>query len=294
MILTGKAKLAGIMGWPVGHSLSPRLHNYWLDLHGIDGAFVPLPVAPEHFAHALRLLPLVGFQGVNITVPHKEAALEAIDIVEPIAHRIGAVNTVTVQADGALKGTNTDAAGFTAHLLATVPGFNAASGPCVVIGAGGAARAVAVALQDLGAGEIHIVNRTLARAEALALALGNSVRVIDWTGRVQALGDASLVVNTTTQGMIGEPPLDLGLDSLPPQTVVFDIVYNPLETPLLATARRRGNPVVDGLGMLLHQAVAGFEAWFGVRPTVDDALRVHVLGPLLGRALDRPQGADTP
>jgi shikimate dehydrogenase len=278
MILTGKAKLAGVMGWPVGHSLSPRLHNYWLDQHGIDGAFVPLPVAPEHFAHALRLLPLVGFQGVNITVPHKEATLEVVDVVDPIAQRIGAVNTVTVQANGALSGTNTDAAGFTAHLMATVPDFNAASGPCVVIGAGGAARAVAVALQDLGAAEIRIVNRTLARAETLALLLGSSVRVVDWAGRAQALKDASLVVNTTTQGMVGEPQLDLDLSDLPPSAVVFDIVYNPLETPLLSAARTRGNPVVDGLGMLLHQAVAGFEAWFGVCPTVDEALRTHVLG----------------
>jgi shikimate dehydrogenase len=290
MMLTGKAKLAGVMGWPVGHSLSPRLHNYWLDLHGLDGAFVPLPVAPEHFAHALRLLPLVGFSGVNITVPHKEAALEAIDIVEPIAHRIGAVNTVTVQDDGALKGTNTDAAGFTAHLMETVPGFDPKSGPCVIIGAGGAARAVAVALQDIGAGEIRIVNRTLARAETLALALGHGVRVVDWTGRAQALAGASLVVNTTTQGMVGEPALDLSLDSLPPHAVVFDIVYTPLETPLLAIARRRGNPVVDGLGMLLHQAVSGFEAWFGVRPVVDDALRVHVLNG----ASDGPPGVDKP
>jgi shikimate dehydrogenase len=280
MTISGKARLAGVMGWPVGHSLSPRLHNYWLDLHGIDGAFVPLPVAPEHFAQALRILPRLGFRGVNVTVPHKEAALAAVDRVDPLARRIGAVNTVVMGEDGTLTGTNTDAYGFSAHLAASVPGFSAASGAAVVIGAGGAARAIAVALADAGAPEIRIINRTLSRAEELALALGGSARVVDWSGRAQALEGAAIVVNTTTQGMTGQAALDLDLSHLPGTAVVYDIVYSPLETPLLASARARGLWAVDGLGMLLHQAVAGFEAWFGVRPAVTAELRAHVLAGL--------------
>lgn len=280
MTISGKARLAGVMGWPVGHSLSPRLHNYWLDLHGIDGAFVPLPVAPEHFAQALRILPRLGFRGVNVTVPHKEAALAAVDRLDPLAWRIGAVNTIVMSEDGTLSGSNTDAYGFSAHLAASVPGFSAASGTAVIIGAGGAARAVAVALTDMGAPEIRIINRTLARAEELALALGGSAHVVDWSGRARALEGASIVVNTTTQGMAGQPALDLDLSRLPASAVVYDIVYNPLETALLAAARGRGHRVVDGLGMLLHQAVAGFEAWFGVRPEVTAQLRAHVLAGL--------------
>jgi shikimate dehydrogenase len=280
MTISGKARLAGVMGWPVGHSLSPRLHNYWLDFHGIDGAFVPLPVAPEHFAQALRILPRLDFRGVNVTVPHKEAALAAVDRLDPLARRIGAVNTIVMSEDGTLSGSNTDAYGFSAHLAASVPGFSAASGTAVIIGAGGAARAVAVALTDMGAPEIRIINRTLARAEELALALGGSAHVVDWSGRARALEGASIVVNTTTQGMAGQPALDLDLSRLPASAVVYDIVYNPLETALLAAARGRGHRVVDGLGMLLHQAVAGFEAWFGVRPEVTAQLRAHVLAGL--------------
>lgn len=280
MIISGKASVAGVMGWPVGHSLSPRLHNYWIERHGIDGAYVPLPVAPEHFAQALRVLTLTGFRGVNITVPHKEAALAAVDTVDDIARRIGAVNTVVVGKDGALMGRNTDAYGFTANLRAVVPDFDAAAGAAVIIGAGGAARAVAVALADMGARDIRLVNRTLGRAEDLALALGAPLRVVDWAGRAAALADATIIVNTTTQGMAGQKPLDLDLARLPAAAVVYDIVYNPLETPLLAAARARGLATVDGLGMLLHQAVAGFEAWFGLRPDVDDTLRAHVLAGL--------------
>lgn len=278
MTISGKARLAGVMGWPVGHSLSPRLHNYWLDLHGIDGAFVPLPVTSEHFPQALRVLAHLGFRGVNVTVPHKEAALRAVDRVDETARRIGAVNTIVIGDDGTLSGTNTDAYGFRTHLLASVPGFDAASGAAVVIGSGGAARAVAVALAGMGARELRIVNRTLARAEELALALGAPARVVDWSGRARALDGAAIVVNTTTQGMTGQPALDLDLSFLPSSAVVFDIVYSPLQTPLLQAAAARGNATVDGLGMLLHQAVAGFEAWFGLRPQVTAELRAHVLG----------------
>ena len=277
MNISGQTQLAGVMGWPVAHSLSPRLHNYWLDLHGINGAFVPLPVAPEHFAQALRVLGRLGFRGVNVTVPHKEAALAAVDTADAVARRSGAVNTIVFGDNGSLHGTNTDAFGFAENLTACVPDFDAARGPAVIVGAGGAARAAAVALKDMGAGDIRIINRTLARAEGLAMALGAGVHVVDWAGRGAALKDAGIVVNTTTQGMTGHEPLDLNLAALAHNAVVYDIVYNPLETPLLAAARARGHRVVDGLGMLLHQAVAGFSAWFGVTPQVTPALRDFVL-----------------
>lgn len=290
MTISGKAALAGVMGWPVSHSLSPRLHNHWLEAYGIDGAYVPLAIAPEHFAQGLRTLAHLGFRGANVTVPHKEAALAAVDTVDDAARRIGAVNTVTVGHDGALHGTNTDAHGFAAHLRASVPDFDPAAGPAVVIGAGGAARAAAVALADLGLPEVRIVNRTLARAEALARDLSDSaradslrrapVRVVDWAGRSRTLDGAAILVNTTTQGMTGQAPLDLDLAALPPRAVVYDIVYVPLETPLLAAARARGHRTVDGIGMLLHQAVPGFAAWFGVTPEVTPELRHHVLTEL--------------
>ena len=279
MTLNAKGRLAGVIGWPVGHSRSPQLHGHWLARYGIDGAYVPLAVAPDRVEAALRGLAALGFRGCNVTVPHKEAALALVDDPDPVARRIGAVNTIIVGADGRLSGTNTDAFGFLANLQAGIPaGWSAAAGPAVVIGAGGAARAIIVALADAGAPEIRLVNRTRARAEGLAAELGGPVTVVDWTGRAAALDGAALLVNTSTQGMVGHDPLDLALDALPVSALVNDIVYVPLETPLLAAARARGNPVVDGVGMLLHQARPGFEAWFGVAPMVDAALRAAVLG----------------
>ncbi len=276
MIISAKARLAGVMGWPVDHSLSPRLHGYWLDANGIDGAYLPLAVAPEHFAEALRVLALLGFRGVNITVPHKEAALDAVDVADPLARRIGAVNTITVRNDGSLEGTNTDAYGFTEQLKATVPDWQASGGAAVIIGAGGAARAICIALLDAGVAEIRIVNRTLARAEALATAVGEPVRVLPWTGRANAVGDAALVVNTTTLGMTGQPALDLDAAAINDDAVVCDIVYAPLQTPLLRDAAGRGLRTVDGLGMLIHQARPGFEAWFGVAPEITDDVRAFL------------------
>lgn len=278
MIHSGKTRLAGVMGWPVSHSRSPRLHGFWLERLGIDGAYLPLPVAPEHFTQALRALPLLGFAGVNVTVPHKEAALAAVDGVEPLARRIGAVNTVVVLPDGRLEGRNTDAFGFIENLRAGCPSWRAAGGPAVVLGAGGAARAICVALADAGVSEIRIVNRGLDRAQALARDLGGPCRVAAWERRGEALDNAALLVNTTILGMSGQPPLDLDLRRLPVEAVVNDIVYVPLMTPLLRDAQARGNPVVDGIGMLLHQARPGFEAWFGGRPDVTPALRDFVLG----------------
>ena len=276
--LSGKARVAGVMGWPVSHSRSPRLHGHWLARYGIDGAYVPLPVKPDAFGRALRALADLGFAGCNVTVPHKEAALAACDEVSETARAIGAVNTVVMR-EGHLAGDNSDAFGFIENLRQEAPAWRAAAAPAVVLGAGGAARAVIHALLAAGVPELRLVNRTRARAELLGgeLDRGGRVRVADWAGRGALLADAGLVVNTTALGMSGQPPLDLSLEALPPGALVTDIVYSPLETPLLAAARARGNPVVDGLGMLLHQARLGFRQWFGVEPAVDAELRRAVL-----------------
>ena len=276
-MLSGRSRIAGVMGWPVAHSRSPRLHGYWLRTYRIDGAYIPLPVRPEQLTTALRALPMLGFAGVNVTVPHKEAALNAVDRSDSAARRIGAVNTIVLAPDGTLDGRNSDGFGFIENLRAGVPSWSAAAGPAVILGAGGAARAIAVALQDGGAPEIRIVNRTTERAECLSKDIGGPFRVHGWGERASALGDAALLVNTTTLGMTGQPPLELALDRLPTAAVVNDIVYSPLETPLLAVAKGRGNRVVDGLGMLLHQARPGFAAWFGIEPAVTPELRRFVL-----------------
>ena len=278
--LSGRTRLAGIMGWPVAHSLSPRLHGHWLRRYGIDGVYVPLPVPPEQLPQALSALPALGFAGVNLTIPHKEAAVSLVDRLSPRAQRIRAVNTVVVEADGMLSGDNTDGFGFIAALSESQVGWRAEAGPAVVLGAGGAARAVSVALLDAGVPEVRLLNRTLERARALADELGGSVHAVDWTARAAALDGAALLVNTTSLGMRGQPPLVLTLDSLPRTALVTDVVYTPLITPLLALAQARGNPVVDGLGMLLHQARPGFRAWFGVDPEVDDDLRAAVAAGL--------------
>jgi shikimate dehydrogenase len=280
--LSGRTRLAGVMGWPVAHSLSPRLHGHWLRRYEIDGAYVPLPVRPERLEQALGALPALGFAGTNLTIPHKEAALLLVDRLSPAAERIGAVNTVVVESDGTLSGDNTDGFGFIASLSESEVGWRAAAGPAVVLGAGGAARAIAVALLDAGAPEMRLVNRTPERARALADELGGPVHPVEWAQRAAALADAALLINTTSLGMHGQPPLDLALDALPPTALVTDVVYTPLITPLLALARARGNPVVDGLGMLLHQARPGFRAWFGVDPAVDADLRAAVLAGLPG------------
>lgn len=280
MTISGKARIAGVMGWPVGHSRSPLLHGHWLAHHQIDGAYVPLPVAPENLGQAIRALPALGFAGVSLTLPHKETALAHLDRIDAIARRIGAVNTIVVAPDGSIEGSNTDGFGFLANLEAGAPDWCARGGPAVVVGAGGAARAVCAALVDAGAPEIRIVNRTHARAAALAGDMGARCSAIDWSARADALIQASLLVNTTSLGMTGQPDLDLDLGRLPPSAVVNDIVYIPLETPLLVGARARGHKVVDGLGMLLHQGRPGFRAWFGVAPEVTDALRREIVADL--------------
>jgi shikimate dehydrogenase len=277
MTLSGKARLAGLMGWPVSHSRSPRLHNWWIERYRIDGVYMPLAVRPEHLADALRALPKLGFAGCNLTIPHKEAAAALVDEVDGLARRVGAVNTIVVRSDGGLWGGNSDVFGFAESLAADAPGWRAEQGEAVVLGAGGAARAVVVALQDLGA-RIRILNRTRARADALAAEFGCAVA--DWDDRAEALAGAGLLVNTTSQGMTGEPALDLSLGRLPRGAVVCDVVYVPLLTPLLAQAQARGNPTVDGLNILLHQPRPGFERSYGDRPEVTAELRDHVLASL--------------
>ena len=284
MRITGRTKLAGIMGWPVSHSRSPALHNFWIDEHGIDGAYVPLAVRPEHLKQALRALPALGFRGCNLTQPHKQAALAIVDKVEPLARRIGAINTIIVAADGSLEGRNTDAFGFRENLRDRAPDWRASAGPAVVIGAGGGARGVIAALIEAKVEEIRIVNRTLARAERVASDLASPtsrLAVLSWSERDAALLGAGLLVNATSLGMTGDAELEIDLEQLPQSAVVADNVYAPLETPLLAAARQRGNRAVDGLGMLLHQGRPGFEAWFGSPVQVTRELRAAVLTTLM-------------
>ncbi len=278
MILSGKAKLAGVMGWPVEHSRSPRLHGFWLERYAIDGAYVPLAVPPEKIRAALRALPSLGFQGCNVTIPHKEAAFVEVDHLTEQAKKIGAVNTVIVLKDGTLRGDNTDGYGFIENLKAGAPDWSP-DRPVVVLGAGGAARGILVALQEAGVKEIRLTNRTVERAEALAGELG-AITVIDWDRRGECLEDIGLLVNTTSLGMTGQAPLDISLHGLNKTAVVTDIVYSPLKTALLEAAENRGNPAVDGLGMLLHQARPGFAAWFGREPEVSEDLRNFVLEDL--------------
>ena len=268
--------LAGVMGWPIMHSRSPLLHNYWLEKHGLIGRYVPLAIRVERLKPALRALPALGFSGCNLTIPHKIEALTIVDEVHEAARRIGAVNCIIVRPDDSLYGVNNDGWGYIENVVERVPGWRADAGPVVVLGAGGGARAVVVSLLDRGAKEVRLVNRTPARAVAMKQQIGGAIEVVDWADRHKALQGAAMLVNTTSQGMVGQPPLDVSLDQLPKTALVSDIVYTPLETPLLAAARRRGNPTVDGLGMLLHQARPAFKAWFGVLPDVTAELRQKI------------------
>jgi shikimate dehydrogenase len=276
MSISDRFLLAGVMGWPVMHSRSPMLHNYLLRQHGLTGTYVPLAIKPERLEAALRALAPLGFSGCNITIPHKSHAMALVDAVDPVAKRIGAVSCVMVRPDGTLAGSNNDAFGFMHSVLQRHPEWRADSQPVVVVGAGGGARAVVYALAERGAREIRLVNRTFDRADTLAGEFGSPVVAIAWDERHRALEGAGLVVNTTSQGMVGQAPLDLALDTLPVSALVCDIVYVPLETPLLAAARRRGNPTVDGLGMLLHQVRPAWRAWFGIDPEVTPELRAAV------------------
>lgn len=275
MTLDGEVRLAGVLGWPIAHSRSPRLHGHWLAQYRIKGAYVPLAVHPDDLERAVEGLVALGFRGANVTLPHKERVAALCDRVSERARRIGAVNTLVVR-DGRVEGDNSDGFGFIENLKERDDAWEPTR-PAAVLGAGGAARAILVALLEAGVREIRLLNRTRARAEALAEELGRNIRVLDWGTWDDALGETGLLVNTTSLGMSGQPPLEIDLRALPASALVNDIVYVPLETPLLAAARARGNPAVDGLGMLLHQARPGFEAWFGVAPQVTPALRQAVL-----------------
>ncbi|MFV0243862.1 MAG: shikimate dehydrogenase [Qingshengfaniella sp.] len=270
--------LAGVIGDPVSHSRSPRLHAHWLGRCGLNGHYVPLPVAARDLEMVLQALPRAGFVGVNITVPHKEAVLDLADNVTSVARRIGAANTLTFRPDGRIHADNTDAFGFSQSLRQAVPDWKPKAGPVTVFGAGGAARAVLVALIDKGVPDIRLLNRTRERAEALARHIGGPITVHDWDDAPAMVADSDMVVNTTSLGMVGQPPFPDILTTLRPGTIATDIVYTPLETPFLLAAARQGARTVDGLGMLLHQAVPGFERWFGALPEVDAATRAAALG----------------
>lgn len=272
-----KIPLAGVIGTPIAHSRSPRLHQHWLRRYGIPGYYIPMDVASDDLEAALETLPKLGFVGLNVTIPHKERILALADVVSDRAALIGAANTILFRNDGKVHADNTDGYGFTESLRQGAPDWSPKSGPAAVIGAGGAARAIVTALIDAGVAEIRISNRTKSRAETLRQEFGVKIKVYDWVQAGNMFEGATTVVNTSSLGMQGKPPLRIPLDGIEKTAVVTDLVYAPLETELLAYARSIGCRAVDGLGMLLHQAAPGFERWFGVRPEVDEDLRQAVL-----------------
>lgn len=266
---------AAVLGWPIEHSLSPRLHGYWLQHYGMAGSYVAMAVEPARLGETLKSLHSKGMAGVNLTVPHKEAALSFVDEIEPLARRVGAINTVVVRADGTLYGRNTDVYGFSQNLISA--GFKPSGPAATLIGAGGASRAGLAALIDMGFTDIRLINRTRDKAEKMAGDFGEkNIRVFDF-GDAAALDGSCLLANATSLGLKGQPPLDIALDALPTAAWVTDMVYVPLETEFLRRARERGNKTVDGLGMLLHQARPAFQAFFGRDPEVTAALREMVL-----------------
>ncbi|WP_407493866.1 shikimate dehydrogenase [Pseudooceanicola sp. MF1-13] len=269
--------LAAVIGAPVAHSKSPTLFRHWFDAYGIAGHYVPIHVEQKDLDEVLKTLPRLGFVGCNVTIPHKEQVLELADTVTDRASQIGAANTLTFH-DGGFEADNTDGIGFIENLRQNAPTWDPTSGPAVVLGAGGAARGILSALLEAGVPDILIANRTRERAEQLSDVFGAQVKVVDWTDAPDALGQGRVVINTTSLGMIGKAPLELPLDTLHDGQLVTDIVYTPLETDLLKTAKAKGCQTVDGLGMLLHQAVPGFTRWFGTRPEVTEDTRKAVLG----------------
>lgn len=269
--------MAGVMGWPVAHSRSPVIHNHWIRQYGLQGAYGLFPVQPERIEDAIRGLRALGLAGCNITIPHKVNAMKLMDVVDPLAQRMGAINTIVVTPEGALHGFNNDGFGYIQSLRDAKLDWQANAGPIAVLGAGGAARAVVLSLLDQGATEIRLLNRTRGKAQALADEFGAAIRVYDWSERSEALSDIALLVNTTNQGMHGQPELEIQLDRLPRSALVSDAIYIPLETPLLQAARLRGNETVNGLGMLLNQARPAFHAWFGVMPEITPELNKAIM-----------------
>ena len=267
-----KFVLAGVMGSPVAHSRSPVIHNHWIAQYHLKGSYVLLPVEPANLHDALRGLKALGFAGCNVTIPHKVEAMKAMDWLHPVAKQMGAINTIVVQPDGALHGFNNDGYGYIQCIKDAKPDWRADTGPITVLGAGGAARAIVLSLINEGAKEIRLINRTQEKAQALADEFGSSVKVLNWSERNNALSNIAMLVNTTNQGMHGQPDLDIKLDDLPASALVSDAIYIPLETPLLVAAKGRGNKTVNGLGMLLNQARPAFEAWYGVLPEITPEL----------------------
>jgi shikimate dehydrogenase len=276
MLQSHRFLLAAVMGWPIAQSRSPMLHQYWFETHGLAGAYVPLAVPPERLQAALRALPALNFSGCNLTIPLKQDAMRIVDEIDITAKKIGAISCVVVRPDGSLAGFNNDWYGFVHNILDFVPDWRADAGPVAVMGAGGGARAVVYGLMMRGAKQIRLCNRTHSRAQTLAKEFGGPIDVLPWERRHDAIADVTMLVNATSQGMIGEAPLDLRLDKLPRDALVSDIIYIPRETPLIEAARRRGNRTVTGLGMLLHQGIPAWRAWFGVEPKVTAELRARI------------------
>ena len=269
--------LAGVIGSPIAHSKSPRLHQYWLRKYAVRGFYIPMDIASEDLPQAFKALPKLGFVGVNVTIPHKERILELADLVTDRAALMGAANTVIFRSDGKVHADNTDGYGFIENLKQGAPNWNPGEGPAAVLGAGGAARAVVASLLEAGAPEVRLTNRTRGRAEALKTEFGSKVVVYEWVAAGNAIDGAHTVVNASSLGMEGKPAFRVPLDGLSKDALVTDLVYTPLETPLISAAKEIGCHTVDGLGMLLHQAVPAFERWFGYRPEVDEDLRSMML-----------------
>jgi shikimate dehydrogenase len=278
-------KRACVIGWPIEHSRSPLIHGYWLRRYGIDGAYTRKAVRPDDLAEFLRALKEHNYVGCNVTVPHKEMAYQVAEEAEESARVVEAANTLWLD-HGRLWAANTDTYGFMTYLSETVPDWRAYNGPVSILGAGGAARAIVYGFLEAGVDEIRVFNRTRVRAEAIARQFGPRVKVYDWSQRESASRGASVLVNTTSVGMKGRgsPDIGIGFSGFDPRSIVCDIVYVPLETDMLAAARAAGLRTVDGLGMLLHQAVPGFEKWFGVRPEVTPELRALVIDDIAGHA----------
>jgi shikimate dehydrogenase len=269
--------MAGVMGWPVAHSRSPTIHNHWIRQYGLNAAYGLFPVLPGNIEDAVRGLRALGLAGCNVTIPHKVSAMKLMDVVDPLALRMGAINTIVVTPEGALHGFNNDGYGYIQCLRDAKPDWQANAGPATVLGAGGAARAIVLSLLNEGTTSIRLINRTRHKAQALADEFGAGVQVLDWSERHDALAGIALLVNTTNQGMHGQAQLDLRLDALPQTALVSDAIYIPLETPMLRDARLRGNTTVNGLGMLLNQARPAFKAWFGVLPEITPALHQAIM-----------------
>jgi|TARA_B110000438_G_C15771384_1_gene632066 shikimate dehydrogenase len=270
-------KKAGVIGWPVSHSLSPRLHGFWLKKYSINGSYNAIEINPNNLEKFIKDLSFNGFTGLNVTVPYKETVAKLVHVLDENSCRLGAVNTLVVGSDNLIYGSNTDGFGFMQNLIANAPQWKSKNSVAVVLGAGGAAKSIISSLINSGISEIRLTNRTYDEAISLKNNMGSSIKVFKWKNRSNILNDIELLVNTTTLGMIGKPPLDIDLNGLPSKAVVMDIVYSPLITPLLEEAKYRSNPVINGIGMLLHQARPGFHQWFGLKPEVTKELENYVL-----------------